>query len=102
MDKILGQMRVQYRVMAKCQPLNDEAVVHWFREENLCSWATGFIRSDWAPSFQYVEGVVRHCRQLHEQYQRKLLDEPAHHHVIVEEDPFSEPMPIAKPVGEQL
>jgi hypothetical protein len=101
MKEILEQMRVHYRVMAGCEPINDAAVVHWFREDNLDSWATCTIVIRSGTRFSYVEGVIRVARQLREQYQRQLLDEPVHHHVMVEKDPFSEPMPIAKPVGGQ-
>ena len=101
MEEILERMRAHYRVMAGCEPINDAAVVHWFREGNLDAWATCAIRTRGEMRFTTVEPIVRIARQLRERYEWEMMDGPAKCHVIPPEDPFSEPMPIARPVGEQ-
>jgi hypothetical protein len=101
MDEILEQMRVHFRVMAGCDPISDAAMVDYFREGNLDAWATCAIRTRAEMRFATVEPMVRVARQLRERYEWEMMDGPAKCHVIPPEDPFSGPMPIARPVGDQ-
>ncbi len=102
MDDILEQMRVHFRVMAGCDPISDAAMIAYFRECNLEAWATHAIRTRDDMRFATVEPIVRIARQLREWHEWDMMLRPAQHHVIPPEDSFSEPMPIARLVGEQL